>query len=227
MWTIVIPYIGYSVYKPIYNPLQSSHSIHFSSWFLKIFINYFPLEDSMGAKLSSFRRSSSKGKPYDSNITSAGSSIIELMKPDRLKTKKMMKKKQYSHSPEDKQIAKVREIITLEQLFMASPSRSFSYKRVHPSSSGVRTASQSFSMDKSVNHTALSCKARDSLSLEKRVRAEEEPVVSSIISRSESGNYSKKKVRFRLPEEADIIIFYSPAAGKSWSSSLINLLSCC
>jgi hypothetical protein len=173
----------------------------------------------MGTKLSSFRRSSSKGKPYHSDITRAGSSIIELMKPERLKTKKMMKKKQYSHSPEGKQIAKVREIITLEQLLMASPTSSFSYNRVHPSSSRVlHTASQSFSMDKSVNHTALSCKARDSFSMEKGVRAEEEPTVSSIISRSESGNYSKKKVRFRLPEEADIIIFYSPAAAAAGQS---------
>ena len=175
----------------------------------------------MGAKLSSFRRSSSKGKPYHSDITRAGSSIIELMKPERLKTKKMMKKKHYSHSAEDKQIAKVREIITLEQLLMASPTRSFSYNRVHvhPSSSRVlHTASQSFSTDKSVNRTALSCKARDSFSLEKRLLAEEESTVSSIISRSEGGNYSKKKVRFRLPEEADIIVFYSPAAAAAGQS---------
>lgn len=176
----------------------------------------------MGANLSStFRPSmSSKGRQpkavssnnYHSNITGAGSSIIELMKPERLNTKKTMKKK----------IAKVRDQFTLEELLMASPSRSNSYKRVYPSSSRVaQTASSSFSMEKSVHldhkggRTALSCKARDmSFSLEKRVRGDHEeerrPKVSSIISRSESGN-SEKKVRFRLPEEADIVIFYSPA----------------
>jgi len=175
----------------------------------------------MGANLSStFRRSTSKGRQpkavsshnYHSNITSAGSSIIELMKPERrLKTKKTMKKK----------ISNVRDQFTLEELLMASPRRSSSYKRVHPSSSRVvQTAPSSFSMEKSTVHldhkgcrTALSCKARDSFSLEKRVRGdheEERPKVSSIISRSESGN-SEKKVRFRLPEETDIVIFHSPA----------------
>ena len=113
------------------------------------------------------------------------------------------------HSPEKKS-PKVE--LTLEEWLMSSPDRpdycseSELYvfrpcsKRVHPSLPRAR------------GRTALSSKAIDSFCLERRVRVEEKAEVKSEVSSipgTKSGKL-KKKVRFRLPEEANIIIFCSP-----------------
>ncbi|EEF32791.1 uncharacterized protein LOC125370476 [Ricinus communis] len=132
-----------------------------------------------------------------------GSSIIELLKPGCFKAKK----------------TKTNRKRTLEDWLLASPSmkpdcitvgelhvsKQFS-KRVHPSSSIEA-------------HKVVLSKAGESFSLERLVILDREADldcinfssmdVSSAIKRSKS-NETKKRVSFKLPEEADIIIFYSP-----------------
>lgn len=58
-------------------------------------------------------------------------------------------------------------------------------------------------------------RARNSFTLERSKKAEEtaqEGMISPRLSRDQSGKL-KKRVSFRLPEEADIIFFYSPEGG--------------
>ncbi|XP_041025157.1 uncharacterized protein LOC121265560 [Juglans microcarpa x Juglans regia] len=183
----------------------------------------------MGANLTSclhsnsereVKSASSNDSAHESNNSTKGSSIIKLLKPECWKTQKVMKKRQSPHQPDHKSmITKVGKLTLEDLLIMASPGRAdrfsgghelyvFSpanYKRVHPSSS-------TGSVD-----TALSSKAKDSFCL-KRSRvlhmstgkaAEGESESSLIISTNQSGKL-KKKVRFRLPEEGDIIVFQSP-----------------
>ncbi|KAF5474916.1 hypothetical protein F2P56_006768 [Juglans regia] len=169
------------------------------------------------------KSASSNGSAHESSNSTRGSSIIKLLKrPEYWKTKKVMKKRQSPHQPDHHKsmITKVGKLTLEDLLIMASPGRAdrfsggpelyvFSspanYKRVHPSSS-------TGSVD-----TALSSKAKDSFCL-KRSRvlhmsagkaAEGESESSLIISTNQSGKL-KKKVRFRLPEEGDIIVFQSP-----------------
>lgn len=188
----------------------------------------------MGASFSSFKLCSSEREQpigavvlssdssnYNTSTRSGSAIIDQVLKPAEFWKKKkkkivmmMMKKKkkrQSDHQPNENMVAKIRKF-TLEELIMASPSRpdcftnggdlhvfNHSYKRVHPSSTGVL-------------HTDLSSKATDSFPLEKRERdiheeAEVLESVDSLISTSQIGKL-KKKVSFKLPEEADIIVFY-------------------
>lgn len=160
----------------------------------------------MGAKFSMcWRRQPKSVSSNNGSICTPGLSLIELMKLECLKTKKM------------KNIPKVTKL-TLEEWLVASPDGTDCFsegelyvfrhgsKRAHPSLTRV--------------HTALSYKATDSFSLERRTHIDKEAEVKksevSSISRTQSGKL-KKKVRFRLPEEADIIIFYSPESDQSSS----------
>ncbi|XVF27989.1 hypothetical protein REPUB_Repub14bG0157100 [Reevesia pubescens] len=169
----------------------------------------------MGAKVSKYFSSKREAKALmSSNVgsnSSQRSSIIEAIKPECLKKRKMKKnqmKIRQLQSPE-KRITKVRKL-TLEDWLLASPGpaglnrpdclneggelyvfKHFS-RRVYPSSSRERedvpsTPGDSFSMDLSSGD-----------------------VSRSSFKRSQSGKL-KKKVSFRLPEEADIVIFHSPA----------------
>lgn len=88
----------------------------------------------------------------------------------------------------------------------------YSSRRVHPSSSSSSKRPHSIHDDE-----ALSSKARDSFPINRStVKNEDDNIypdanldnMSSSLRRNQSGNKSKKRVSFRLPEEADIVIFY-------------------
>ncbi|OMO64771.1 hypothetical protein COLO4_31874 [Corchorus olitorius] len=158
-----------------------------------------------GSKHSNSKREAAKALITHDNVPSSShrSSIIEAIKPECLKKKKLKKKKQL---PEEKRTTKAR-MLTLEDWLLASPGPaglqqdSFNggelhvfkqiSRKVHPSSVNeaalpLFTPAESFSMDFSSGD-----------------------VSGSSFIRSQSGKL-RKKVSFRLPEESDIVIFYSP-----------------
>ncbi|XWS19333.1 hypothetical protein CRYUN_Cryun31cG0006200 [Craigia yunnanensis] len=161
----------------------------------------------MGAKVSK-QPNKREAKALTSNVRSSsqGSSIIKSIKPECLKKRKTKKEMKRPLQSPEKRTTKVRKL-TLEDWLLASPGpaglqpdclnggelyvfKHFS-RRVHPSSSREReavlpTPRNSFSVD--LSSRDASC---------------------SSFSRSQSGNL-KKKVSFRLPQETDIVIFYSP-----------------
>ncbi|GLT72846.1 hypothetical protein SLA2020_447450 [Shorea laevis] len=118
------------------------------------------------------------------------------MKPKCLWTKN--KKKRQAQAKEKQQQLKMVKELTLEECLSASPGYAYEqfFDRIYPAFSGEDHEDYSFSRD----------------SMERLLKVEEidrrEMGVSSL-SRSQSGKV-KKSVRFRLPEEADIIRFYSP-----------------
>ncbi|OMO76851.1 hypothetical protein CCACVL1_15310 [Corchorus capsularis] len=158
-----------------------------------------------GSKHSNSKREAAKALiTHNINVRSSShrSSIIEAIKPECLKKKKLKKNKQLP----EKRITKAR-MLTLEDWLLASPGPaglqqdSFNggelhvfkqiSRKVHPSSVNeaarpLFTPAESFSMDFSSGD-----------------------VSGSSFSRSQSGKL-RKKVSFRLPEESDIVIFYSP-----------------
>lgn len=171
----------------------------------------------MGARVSKYSSTELKPKEVHPNNRASKqvSCIIELLKPECLKAKKMKKKRQLMHQPE-KNSPKVSKL-TLEDWFISSPSLKTDYskegelcvlkpfsKRVHPSPIG---------------HNSMSSTAGESFSLERLVMldrmAEEDNIISvtsmdvSSISTRKSGKL-KKRVSFKLPEVAQIIIFNSP-----------------
>ncbi|CAK9156852.1 unnamed protein product [Ilex paraguariensis] len=104
------------------------------------------------------------------------------------------------------------ENLTLEQCLMASPG----LKRVYPSSPDVQpgfsTPRISFSSDRTGKideHTEFFT-PRISFSGERVRKNNEDEDSSSSINGGSPIRKSKKKVSFKLPEVADIIIFYSP-----------------
>lgn len=138
------------------------------------------------------------------NSPSQGSCIVELLKPEWLRVKKMTKNRKKKKQ-------------TLEEWLLASPSLNpdcinggelfvskHFFKRIHPSSSSMEECE------------AISSKARKrSFSLERLVMLDREADrsfssmdISSI--RKDPRSKSKKMVSFKLPDESDIIIFYSP-----------------
>ncbi|XVF26159.1 hypothetical protein REPUB_Repub13aG0275300 [Reevesia pubescens] len=168
----------------------------------------------MGAKVSKQSSSTREAKALSSNIHSSSQrpSIIEAIKPQCLKKRKMKKNKlkRPLQSPERRN-TEVRKLTTLADWLLASPCpgglnpdclnggelyvfKHFS-RRVHPSSSR--------------EPETLPSTPRDSFSKD----LSSGDVSGSSFSRSQSGK-SKKKVSFRLPEEADIVIFYSPSRHK-------------
>ncbi|KAJ4704019.1 Phospholipase C [Melia azedarach] len=168
----------------------------------------------MGAMFSKhFKREEQQTKAVNSSNGGNSSSqeptsIIEFIKPECLKIKKNkqdMKKKKLN--PYEKTITKPRKL-TLEDWLVASPGPSsrpeyfnggelnvlkqFS-KKVHPSSARIQEAgAAATSTSRTGDCSTFSC------SME-----------ASSVSRSQSGKL-KKKVTFKSPEEADIILFYSP-----------------
>ncbi|KAH0969977.1 hypothetical protein GBA52_022133 [Prunus armeniaca] len=189
----------------------------------------------MGANLSTFKRSSSSSAATqrlqqagggDGNSSPAGPSCMELLKPECLKVKAEKKKRKRPLTPERKKIhnnnnnntggggasASGTRLTTLEECLLASPGhhgmknpdnynitggelyvfRPHS-RRVHPASS----SSSKLPADHVPTAEApLDSKAKDSICMERSVKNDQ------------INDKLKKKVSFRLPEEADIIIFY-------------------
>ncbi|KAF8033214.1 hypothetical protein BT93_D1963 [Corymbia citriodora subsp. variegata] len=160
--------------------------------------------------------------PDDDNNSIAGQKCFSVRK---LKGRKKREYQEQCESPlPDQKITTMVQCLTLREWILSSPGRQpecfngresfvFSplFEKVFPTSPEVD--------ETSISMTAMPCKARDSFSLERPLKIsgeddrdeeqEEGAVSSASICRTESGR-STKKVRFKLPEEADIIIFYSP-----------------
>ncbi|KAK2652930.1 hypothetical protein Ddye_012786 [Dipteronia dyeriana] len=175
------------------------------------------------------------------NDRKSSSTIMEMIKPECLKTKKMKKKKKKKKTrvhdemnSDEKKITKVRKL-TLEEWLLASPApasmksadhqqcfgtssgggggggelsvfKQFS-KKVHPSSSSSSTTT------KEVVATTLSISKKpqrdevdQSFSMDDGASAN----FSSSMCRSTQSGRLKKRVSFKLPDEADIFVFYSP-----------------
>lgn len=169
----------------------------------------------MGANLCSLLRAKnhSNDPQFDSKT-----SCIELLKPDCLKTQK----RKQLHQQENKftKVAKVTtRVKTLEDWMLASPA-------VRRDGNGSNINASAIQDPKQCNYRVCSWMsstptpyveisgdfslARDSLSLERRKKVEETSLERMETSKSQSGKVIKKRVSFRLPEEADIIIYYSP-----------------
>ncbi|KAH8486026.1 hypothetical protein H0E87_027472 [Populus deltoides] len=160
----------------------------------------------MGCKVS--KLSTSEQKPEVVRSYGRESRFVELLKPECLKVKKIQNKRHVLR--EEKKGTTVSKL-TLQDWLLTSPSlkaeqlrggelcvlKHGSSKRVHPSIS--TKARVSFSTGRLLGLDQVDDK-------EHYVSASS--VVSSI-SRTQSGK-SQKRVSFKLPEEADIIIFYSP-----------------
>ncbi|PQQ21167.1 hypothetical protein Pyn_04490 [Prunus yedoensis var. nudiflora] len=188
----------------------------------------------MGANLSTFKRSSSSSAASqrlqqagggDGNSSPAGPSCMELLKPECLKVKAEKKTRKRPLTPERKKIhnnnnntggggasGSGTKLTTLEEWLLASPGHHGMKKpdnynitggelnvfrphsrRVHPASS----SSSKLPADHVPTAAApLDSKATDSICLERFVKNDQ------------INDKLKKKVSFRLPEEADIIIFY-------------------
>ncbi|MBA0811704.1 hypothetical protein Gohar_003577 [Gossypium harknessii] len=169
----------------------------------------------MGAKVGKHSNLKPESKALVIGSSTQKPSIIEAIKPQCLKTRKSTKNyngfKRPSQSLAEERVTKARKLLTLEDWLLASPGgplkdyfnggelyvfKQFN-KRVHPSSSSILEIEprvndhDGFSVDLSSSVDVSGC---------------------SSFSRSQSGK-SKKKVSFRLPEEADIMVFYSPAGG--------------
>lgn len=181
----------------------------------------------MGANLCSLR-------PPDNHANGPRlhqkTSFVDLLIPDCLKTEK----RKQQHQEENK-VTKVAQVttrvkrVTLEEWILASPA-------VRRDVSGSVTASEVLVPKQSSHrvcpYLSSTCTtpspsvkipgdfslARDSLSLERRTKVEETSREGMETSRSQSGKL-KKRVSFRLPEEADIIFFYSPEDGtRDWKN---------
>lgn len=167
-----------------------------------------------------------KANPDDDNSSNAGQECLSVLKRRKTRGKKRRYQEQQCESPppDQKKITTMVKSLTLREWILSSPGRepgcsyggepfvfSPQFKGVYPPSLEVD--------ETSISITAMPCEARDSFSLEwplkisgedDREEEQEEGVVSSAsIRRTESGS-STKKVRFRSPMEADVIIFYSP-----------------
>jgi len=157
----------------------------------------------MGAKESTFN--------YDDPTPQC--SIIELLRPECVKVKK--KKKQRLLHSRGKRLPEA-ESLTLEEHLLASPS----LDQVFLANTDVgevcvlKPSKGHPSCLAPIDNAALSSKARDSLSMERPVNMHMEvegkcPSEVSDMRRNENGR-SRKRVRFRLPQESDIILICSP-----------------
>ncbi|KAK3218888.1 hypothetical protein Dsin_012858 [Dipteronia sinensis] len=202
----------------------------------------------MGAKLSRHLMSRSSEQQHctralvvsssnNNNDRKSSSTIMEMIKPECLKTKKMKKKKKKKKrvhdemDPDEKKITKVRKL-TLEEWLLASPApasmksadhqqcfgtsssgggelyvfKQFS-KKVHPSSSSSSTTTKEFvATTSSISKKPPRDEVDQSFSMEDGASAN----FSSSMCRSNQSGRSKKRVSFKLPDEADIIVFHSP-----------------
>ncbi|KAF5742127.1 hypothetical protein HS088_TW09G00169 [Tripterygium wilfordii] len=175
----------------------------------------------MGAMLSKFFFFSSKESKNDQRKSTAHQakafSIIELVKPECLKTKKKIIKKEknlQNNNPQERSKAIGKRKLTLEDMLLASPGSKFKpnhingsgelyvfkhfSKRVHPSSSSSSSA-------------AASSKAIAKVKIGDEILAYKEDMVtttSTCTSMDVQSGKLKKKVSFKLPEEADIFTYY-------------------
>ncbi|WCJ19274.1 hypothetical protein M5689_001570 [Euphorbia peplus] len=121
---------------------------------------------------------------------------------------------------------KTMEVRTLEDFLLASPTRKPNfifegqlYVFTHFSSSSSSSLLQSTTHESKCSSETTT----HDYSLERLVMLDREADQDQSMSFSSNGRCrsssqsekSKKRVRFRLPEEADIYIFYSPTIGKS------------
>lgn len=192
----------------------------------------------MGANLSTFKRSSSTRSGTCNSSSTGASLIELLrpgcLKSEKNNGKKPLtpekkKKNNVISTSSTTSIANITagesSFTTLGEWLLSSPGSKpdnmsggelcvlrshYSSRRVHPSSS-----SSSSKRPHTYDHAALGSKASDSFSIQRLViNGEDETAdanldnMTSSLSRTQSENKSKKKVSFRLPEEADIIMFY-------------------
>ncbi|KAK4838459.1 hypothetical protein QYF36_013914 [Acer negundo] len=205
----------------------------------------------MGAKLSRHLMSRSSEKQHgtralvvsssnNNNDRKSSSTIMEMIKPECLKTKKVKKKKKKKKrvhdeiDPDEKKITKVRKL-TLEEWLLASPApagmksadhqqcfgnsstggggggelyvfKQFS-KKVHPSSSSSSdTTKEVVATTSSISKKPPRDEVDQSFSIDDGASAN----FSSSMCRSNQSGRLKKRVSFKLPDEADIIVFHSP-----------------
>ncbi|KAJ4725179.1 Phospholipase C [Melia azedarach] len=168
----------------------------------------------MGGGFSYFRQSSSPQKlpKDDPDVENAGlaTSIMKFMKPkclwiDEEKDQMQMQLQLYLHEKHQQQINMTKER-TLEEWLLASPRLNKNYRN----GGGEYYVLQCLSSPKVHVHSSLYGDKADYISNNSRERLikvdqveQEEP------SRGKRGKI-KKRVSFRLPEETDIFIFYSP-----------------
>lgn len=138
-------------------------------------------------------------------------SFIELVKPECLKTKKMKRERSRKSlsPPPEKNILEARKL-TLEDWLLNSPARNsnkterFNGGELYVFKHTSRRVHPSISSSSEIYHEAeaSTSKPRDSFNCSLDFSKNS----CSSMSRSQSGKL-KKKVSFRLPEEADIIIY--------------------
>ncbi|GFZ07395.1 hypothetical protein Acr_19g0003320 [Actinidia rufa] len=153
----------------------------------------------MGAAICGFGQMSPKRLPNDQS-NGLKASIMEFLGPKCLWREKK-KITQLHHQEKQQKLLKDTSFLTLEEWLLASPGPNNGYtnggdfcafkqssKRVHPS------------LPKE-EEEQVSSKSRERVSVEREAEVED-----SSLCRSQSGK-KKKKVSFRLPEVADIIVF--------------------
>lgn len=171
----------------------------------------------------------------NNNDRKSSSTFMEMIKPECLKTKKMKKKKKKKRvhdemDPDEKKITEVRKL-TLEEWLLASPApasmksadhqqcfgtsssggelyvfKQFSNK-VHPSSSSSSaTTKEVVATTSSISKKPPRDEVDQSFSMDDGASAN----FSSSMCRSNQSGRLKKRVSFKLPDEADIIVFHSP-----------------
>lgn len=168
----------------------------------------------MGAKVSTFKHPKALTDPINHNDPTPQSCIIELLKPECLKVKKKRKKQRSLH-PQGKKLTEAKTL-TLEKCLLASPS----FDRVILANTDVaevcvlKPSKVHLPCLGLVDDATLSPKARDCLSFERlaNTHAEVEVECPSEVCNLRRGEnrHSRKRVRFRLPQESDIILFCSP-----------------
>lgn len=133
------------------------------------------------------------------------------------KKKKNMEMKQKEEQEEDyQQLTTVREAVTLEEWFLASPETpDYCFCTNGGEFYPLKHSSNKIYPSLAADFTSKPRDTTSTISLERLFKMEEmdhndqEMGVISPISTTQSGK-QKKRVCFKLPQESDIIIFYSP-----------------
>lgn len=172
----------------------------------------------MGAKNSCFRPFSSAERlpeeEYDNqSVGSRAIWVIDFLKPSRLwteKDRKMQQKEQQQYQ----QLKVVKEVVTLEEWFLASPGKgNYCFWTKGGDYYVLKQLSNLICPSLSGDCADFVTESRDRVSLGKLLTKEEVLDIGemdfSSVSKTESGK-KKKRVTFKLPEDSDIIIFYSP-----------------
>ena len=162
----------------------------------------------MCLKLFTFYKKKKKKKCFCFSLSKR--TIIVFMKPKCLRAK--LKKKRQVHAKEKQQLKTIGGYFSQEECLKNSPG--YSYEQDSKFEGEYHVLKQFSHMvypDLAVEDGDKTNTSRDGYSLERLLKVEEidrrEMCVSSSRRRIDS---LKKRVSFRLPEEADTIIFYSP-----------------